>query len=80
VARFLLHHRHQAGECRFAFAAWRGFQSPLRRRPARGTCHVGGHSLWWEVDAADEGAALEQLPPYVAERTQVHELREVDLP
>jgi hypothetical protein len=80
MARFLLLHRHEAAECRFAFAAWRGFDSPLRRRAAAGSCHVGGHSVFWEVEAPDAASALSQLPAYVAERTEAHELREMDIP
>jgi hypothetical protein len=80
MARFLLSHRHQPRECRFAFAAWHGFRSPLRRTPTVGTCHAGGHELWWEVEADDEAGALAQLPPYLAERTDATELREVEIP
>jgi hypothetical protein len=36
--------------------------------------------MWWFVQAADVGAALAQLPPYVAERTVAEEVREVPLP
>jgi len=36
--------------------------------------------MWWIVQAADRVAALAQLPPYVAERTTVEEVREVPLP
>jgi hypothetical protein len=75
VSRFLLSHRHEPGECRFAFAAWHGFDSPLRKRSTIGTCHAGGHALWWEDEAGDPQAALAQLPPFLAERTEVHELR-----
>jgi hypothetical protein len=80
MARFLLSHRHRPRECRFAFAAWHGFPSPLRRTSTVGTCHAGGHELWWEVEADDAAGALAQLPPYLAERTQVAELREVEIP
>jgi hypothetical protein len=80
MARFLLSHRHEPRECRFAFAAWHGFPSPLRRGTTVGTCHAGGHELWWEVEADDRAGALAQLPPYLAERTQVSELREVEIP
>jgi hypothetical protein len=80
MARFLLSHRHEAGDCRFVFAAWNGFDSPLRRQLTRGSCLSGGHALWWEVEAPDRAAALAQLPPFVAERTEVDELREVAIP
>jgi hypothetical protein len=77
---FLLHHHHNAGECRHAFAAWKGFESPLRHLPTMGTCAEGGHSLWWTVEAADAGAALAMLPPYVAERADVQRVAPVPIP
>lgn len=76
----MLAHRHAPDECPASFAAWRGFSSPLRGHSTLGTCVEGGHSLWWTVDAEDEGEALEQLPPYVAERTEVSRVREVPIP
>jgi hypothetical protein len=80
MARYMLSHSHAAGECRTAFAAWRGFESPLRHHPTLGSCSAGGHSLWWTVEATDADTALAQLPPYVAERTNVSEVREVPIP
>jgi len=77
---FLLHHQHGAAECAAAFAAWTGFDSPLRHRPAVSTCLAGGHALWWRVRAADRGAALALLPRYVAERTTPIEVREIEIP
>jgi hypothetical protein len=77
---FLLHHRHEARECGAAFAAWRGFSSGLRHRATASTCLLGGHAIWWRVDAADAAAALALLPPYVAHRTTVTEIREVRIP
>ena len=51
MPKFLLHHHHAPAECAAAFAAWRGFDSPLRRHPAASTCLEGGHALWWRVEA-----------------------------
>jgi hypothetical protein len=76
----MLSHRHKPDECRVAFAAWHGFESPLRRHPTLGSCSNGDHSLWWTVEAASHEKALSQLPPYVAERTKVSEVREVPIP
>jgi hypothetical protein len=76
----MLTHRHQPGECPTAFAAWRGFESPLRHARILGSCAEGGHSLWWTVEASTEVEALTQLPPYVAERTEVSEVSEVSIP
>lgn len=77
---FMLYHRHSADECRIAFAAWRGFDSPLRHHPALASCAQGGHSLWWTVEARDRAEALSRLPDYLAERTEVSEVSEVPIP
>jgi hypothetical protein len=80
MTRFLLHHMHEAHECAAAFAAWKGFASPLRSRPATCSCLSGGHELWWELEAPSEGEALSQLPRYVAERTSAIHVRRVQVP
>jgi len=36
--------------------------------------------VWWTVEASDPQTALAQLPPYVSERTKLHEVREVPIP
>jgi hypothetical protein len=80
VPTFVLSHQHRPEECRIAFAAWKGFSSPLRGTQALGSCATGGHRLWWIVEAADDTGALAQLPPYVATRTAVEAVREVPIP
>jgi hypothetical protein len=80
MPRFLIHHKHQARECAAAFAAWKGFSSPLRRRTAIASCLAGGHEVWWEVTAPGEAEALDQLPRYVAERSTAVPVREVRVP
>jgi hypothetical protein len=77
---FLLQHRHTPAECAAAFAAWAGFQSPLRHRPAASTCLACGHALWWRVQAVDAAAALALLPLFVARRTVPIEVREIEIP
>jgi hypothetical protein len=77
---FLLHHSHEPHECAVAFAAWRGFTSPLRHRRAPSSCLAGGHGLWWHVEAADRDGALSLLPRFVAERTTSIPIREVLIP
>ncbi|MGH3119327.1 MAG: hypothetical protein ACRDQ2_19885 [Gaiellales bacterium] len=81
---YVLEHSHRPQECRAAFAAWHGFESPLRRQAASATCSVeaagGSHRIWWRVEAADRAAALTQLPPFVAERTTIAEVKEVPIP
>ena len=80
MPEFLLEHRHEPGECATAFAAWAGFDSPLRRGRAASTCLAGGHAVWWRVAAASAAEALALLPRYVAERTVPVEIREIDIP
>ena len=80
VARYQLEHRHQPHECGVVFAAFKGHQSPLRHRATLASCRSGGHSIWWEVEAESEGDALALLPTYVAERTTVAPVSEVEIP
>ena len=80
MSDYLLHHRHEASECGVVFAAFAGFESPLRHKGALASCCSGGHSIWWTVDAASEEAALALLPFYVAERTTAVPVNEVRIP
>jgi hypothetical protein len=77
---YLLHHQHSPAECAAAFAAWTGFDSPLRHRDAPSTCLAGGHTLWWRVEAPDTRAALALLPRYLRARTRVTGVRDVEIP
>jgi hypothetical protein len=80
MATFMLTHTHEPEQCETAFAAWRGFESPLRHRTVLSSCVRGGHRLIWLIEADDALSALAQLPPFVAERTEATELREVAIP
>lgn len=80
VSTFVLTHAHPPDECRVVAAAWRGFASPLRHGRTLGSCATGGHRLWWTVEATDGRAALALLPPYIADRTDAEEVREVPIP
>lgn len=80
VPRYLLHHSHTAEECGVAYAAWRGFDSPLRRLPTLASCFADGHAMWWNVKATDGPHALALLPPFVATRTTAIEVSEVEIP
>ena len=77
---FVLSHRHAPHECRFAFAAWKGFDSPLRHQSMVASCREGGHRAWWHVEAADAASALAQLPAFLAERTEAEAVHEVKTP
>jgi hypothetical protein len=77
---YRLTHQHDPDECRIAWAAWKGFDSPLRHSRVFGSCAEGGHTLWWVVDAPGAGEALAQLPPYVAERSRADRVSEVRIP
>ena len=80
MARYLLHHRHEAEECGVVFASFKGHQSPLRRQTTLASCRTGGHAIWWAVDADSEEDALRLLPFYVAERTTITQVSEVQIP
>jgi len=80
MPQYLIHHRHEARECAAAFAAWKGFASPLRHETTIGSCLAGGHEIWWEVSAPGETAALAQLPRYVAQRSKAIPVSDVRVP
>ena len=80
MSRYLLDHRHEPHECGVVFASFKGHESPLRHRAAVASCRSGGHAIWWTVDAASEEDALRLLPSYVAQRTTVARVSEVDIP
>jgi hypothetical protein len=80
VPSFILDHRHTAADCKTAYAAWRGYDSPLRDLPATASCASGGHRLLWTVEADSGIEALAQLPPWVAERTTIEPVSTVVLP
>jgi hypothetical protein len=80
MGTYLLQHRHEPTECAATFAAWKGFDSPLRDRPAWCSCPAGGHQLWFVVEASDGGTALGQLPRYLAQRSEAVRVAEVPIP
>jgi hypothetical protein len=80
MARYLLHHRHEPDECGIVFASFKGSQSPLRHQAALASCHTGGHEIWWTVQAETEAGAAGLLPFYVAQRTTVTRVSEVQIP
>ena len=80
MSDFFLQHKHDPSECDSAFAAWRSFDSPLRGSSAPSTCLVGGHHIWWLVEAPDAAGALALLPEFVASRTEVTAIRYVEVP
>lgn len=61
-------------------ASWRVFASPLRGQSATASCAHGGHHVWFDVEAPDREAALSLLPGFVAHRTEVVRVAELDLP
>jgi hypothetical protein len=80
MSQYLLQHRHQPHECGVVFAAFKGHESPLRHRSTLASCRSGGHAIWWTVEAETEDEALRLLPHYVAERTTVSRVSEVEIP
>lgn len=80
MPRYLLEHSHEAHSCATAYAAWSGYDSPLRHQHAIATCASGAHRMFWLVEASDAEAALHQLPEWLAERTRVSEASAVTIP
>jgi hypothetical protein len=80
MPRYVLQHRHLPRECGVVFTSFKGHESPLRHQTTLASCRSGGHAIWWTVEAASEGDALRLLPPYVAERTTIARVSEVDIP
>ena len=80
MARFLLHHHHEAHECGAVFASFKGHDSQLRHQGALASCVSGGHAIWWIVDASSETDALGLLPFYVAQRATATRVSEVQIP
>jgi hypothetical protein len=80
MSHYLLHHHHTPDECGAVFASFKGHVSPLRHQATLASCRSGGHEIWWAVDADSEALALQQLPLYVAERTTIARVSEVQIP
>ena len=80
VPSFLLEHRHDPRECGAVFASFKGHPTHLRHRSTLASCRSGGHAIWWKVEAASERDALLLLPQYVADRTSVARVSDVEIP
>jgi hypothetical protein len=80
MSRYVLQHRHEPQECGVVFASFKGHATPLRHRATLASCRSGEHAIWWTVEAETEADALRLLPPYVAERTTVARVSEVEIP
>ena len=80
MTRYLLQHRHRPEECGVVFTAFKGHSSPLRHQLTLASCRTGGHAIWWTVDAASEEDAVRLLPFYVADRTTITAVSEVQIP
>ena len=80
MPRYVLHHKHDPADCSVAFASFKGHSSWLRHRTAVASCLFGGHTIWWLVTAPSPEDALELLPFFVAQRSTVVEVREVQIP
>ena len=80
MPRYVLEHRHLPRECGVVFKSFKGHESSLRHRATVASCRSGGHSIWWSVEAASEAEALQLLPPYVAQRTTIARVSDVEIP
>jgi hypothetical protein len=77
---FRLTHRHAAQECPTVYAAWKGFDSPLRGHQATSSCRWGDHQIWWDLEGTNEDEVMSYLPGYVADRAQAVRIGEVEIP
>jgi hypothetical protein len=77
---YLLCHRHEPAECRSAYAAWKGFDSPLRHHRALASCTYNGHEIWWTVEADNADDALNLVPSFIAHRTTAVAVTDVQIP
>jgi hypothetical protein len=80
MPRYVLSHRHSPDECGVVFASFKGHESALRHQVTLASCRSGGHAIWWTVDAGSEEDALRLLPFYVAARTTIARVSEVQIP
>lgn len=80
MPRYMVEHSHEAHTCQIAYAAWSGYESPLRHKHTVASCAIGGHRIFWLIEAGDAEAALRQLPEWLAERTVASEVSEVMIP
>jgi hypothetical protein len=80
MSRYVLQHRHAPEECGVVFASFKGHDSPLRHQLTLASCRSGEHTIWWTVDAVSEEDALRLLPFYVAARTTITRVSEVQIP
>ena len=80
MPQYVLHHQHVPAECGVAYAAFKGHASPLRHHMALASCLFGSHSIWWTVEAENEPAAWALLPFFVARRTEIVRVEEINIP
>jgi hypothetical protein len=80
MSRCLLQHRHGSDDCGVVFTSFKGHLSALRHRPTLTSCRSGGHGVWWTVDPASEREALRLLTSFVAKRTTVTRVSQVEIP
>lgn len=77
MPRYLLRHSHDAADCEVAFAAWKGFASPLSGTTLLSSCPGGEHDVYAVVTALGPDEALGQLPPWVRSRATATLVRDV---
>ena len=80
MSRYLLQHRHESLDCGVVLASFKGHESSLRHRATLASCRSGRHAIWGTVGADSEEDALRLLPAYVATRTTVARVSEVEIP
>ena len=78
MSRYLLQ-RHEHEECG-GFASFNGHESQLRHQLTLAPCRSDVHPIGWTVEADTKTGELRSLPPYVAARTAVACVNEVEVP
>ena len=79
MSRYLLQHFHEHEESG-VFASFNGHESQLRHQLTLASCRSGVHPIRWTVEADTEKGELRPLPRYVAARTTVTCVNEVEIP
>jgi hypothetical protein len=75
-----LHHRHQPSECGIVFASFKGNQSPLCHTATLAPCPSGGYEIRWTVQAEAAADSVRLLPFYIAQRTTITRVSDIEIP
>lgn len=80
MAEFLLHHTHRSEDCGRIFDSLRDADPSVRGRDFLCTCPSGNHGGFFQVEAADAGAALNMLSDVMRGTTTVYPVEKMAVP